>query len=177
MARAAAGGRALVDRASPFSPDELLLASDFAPFKPRIDVLLVGSAFAQDPAWIIAASMVVGGLRREVFAHSGEPRDAIPLSSCYLRDAPHGVPVTVSAPCAARARREGWARFNAAPPEQQIDTLAEDADLDLDGVLRGAPRRTVSLPAMRPRVHLVDWASGRILDAVRLCCEHGRYRH
>ena len=78
-----------VDRASPFSPDELLLASDFAPFKPRIDVLLVGSAYSQGPEWIIAASMVAGALRRELFAHSGEPRNAIPLSSCYLRDAPH----------------------------------------------------------------------------------------
>lgn len=162
-----------VDRASPFSPDELLLASDFAPFKPRIDVLLVGSAYSQGPEWIIAASMVAGALRRELFAHSGEPRNAIPLSSCYLRDAPHrgAVPVAVG-PLAPHARvGEGWARFNAAPPEQQLDAFAEDAALDLDGLLRGAPRRTVSLPAMRPRVHLVDLASGRILDAVRLRCD------
>jgi hypothetical protein len=167
------------DRPSLLTPEELSLASDFAPYKPRADVLLVGAAHAGDMVWAIPAAFAVGALRRELFAVASAPSMAIPLSEVYLRSgpAPDAAVVRVgprSPRSLGRAALAGvdWSFYNAAPPEQQVEALAVDTVIELSGLLRGAPLCRVALPGMRPRVHLVDQAGrNRIVGPVALRCD------
>ena len=167
-----------LDRDDPLSPHELLEATDFAPYKPRADLLVTGSAHADRPAWAIPITVAVGSLRRELFACTSEPRASIPLSEPYLR-AGTG-PGAASARIGPRSPRSpersalaaepfDWGFFNAAPPEQQLESIPEGAEITLEGLLRSASHLTARLPAMRPRVHVFD--GDRLVAPVALFCD------
>jgi hypothetical protein len=181
------------DRPSDHAADELAGASDFAPQKERVDVLLVGHARAAEPSAAIAASFELGDLRRTFVAvATGAPTltDTVPLSVAHLRaDASPAAPGLRVGPLSPRSpvRRAlagdqplgfdglpvgplaedfDFSFFNAAPPEQQLDALAPGATLVLTGLVdRGRPRRVI-LPRMRPLVYLADGRAGK--DAIKL---------
>lgn len=175
-----------LERPSPLDADELLCASDFAPRKTRVDVLLVGHARAPSPRTVWPLSIGVGVLHRDLFAVAAEPRAAFPLSSAHLRDRPElrAMPVSVGPRSRHAAERRArlpaaglmgpFARdfdygfFNVAALEQQMSALREDFVLRLDGLLASAPSRVAQLPARRPMVHLVDAVRGRVLGAAAL---------
>lgn len=183
-----------LDTASPASPDELAQAGDFAPFKPRADVLLIGSARAPSPRLSHPAAFTVGELRRSFVAMAGAPIREFPLSGAYLRDGiGSGAAVSVGprSPFAPERRARLGARplcdhgmpcgpygadfdfgfFNAAPAEQQLDRLTADVALVMEGLLAGPRRHTVQLPGLRPLVYLVDEGAGRVLTGVVLRCD------
>ena len=192
--RLASQQRALdLDSPSAWSTDELGAASDFAPHKERVDVLLLGHAHAQAPSVAIPAAIELGDVRRAFVAVSSRPALEIPLSVAYLRgDEASMVPVRVG-PLAARSparrahagdhaiTRDGmplgplggdfdFGFFNAAPLPQQMDALPPSADILLTGLLAGAPRRVVIVPRRRPLVYLFD-ASERSGVALGMRCD------
>jgi Uncharacterized protein conserved in bacteria (DUF2169) len=164
----------------------LVWASDFVPYKPRVDVLLLGKAHASAATASIAVRLRVDDLDRVVYALSGQPAEEIPLAAPYLRvesrpgaaaTAVGPVPAWVvrppgSSPDAGLLGASGQPRgplradfdfglFNVAPPEQQVaPSLREDARVVLEGVLSGGARLDARLPGVRPRVYLVDDAGG-----------------
>jgi hypothetical protein len=167
------------DVPSPIAEGELSAASDFVPHKPRADVMLVGAAHAGEMVWAIPAAFAIGALRRELYAVASAPSLAIPLSEVYLRSGPGPEAAAVRVgPRSPRSAERAWFAggdyrfYNAAPPEQQVEAIAEDAIVELRGLLRGAPYRRVALPGMRPRVHVVDQSGrSRVLGPVALRCD------
>ena len=155
------------------SPSALWYPSDFAPRKARVDVTLVGGAFADPASALIPVQLVVDGLERRLVARAGVPSPYIPLSETYLlaslaRDAatmnvgPRSLAARGLGDAAASLDAWGlpaapldtafdYAAFNAAPREQQLGTLSTGASITLVGVVRGGERRTVILPGHRPR--------------------------
>lgn len=174
------------DRPSPLDANELLSASDLAPRKTRVDVVLVGHARSPSPTTVTPISIAVGPLRRDLFAVAAEPCTLFPLSSIHLRDRPHARanPVSVgprsthAAERRARAPVGGQASsfardfdfgfFNVAALDQQMSALREDFVLRLEGLLPAVPLQVVRLPPRRPTVHLVDAARRRILKVAAL---------
>lgn len=164
------------------SADDLVTASDRAPHKERVDVLLAGHAHAAAPTTAIEVSLTVGALRRRFHAVSTAPASAFPLTPAYLRTdpTPAGVAVRVGplgprsparraflgdhaqdragAPLGSLAGDFDFGFFNAAPLPQQLEALPPGTEITLAGLLAGAPRRVVSIPRRRPAVYLVDAA-------------------
>ena len=184
-----------LDRPSRVFPDELEAASDFAPHKERVDVLLCGHAHAAAPTSAMALAFEIGEVSRSFVALSAERTTRIPLSAHYLRmDAsPSSYAVRVgplapqSAPRRARAGdhaldRHGapvgplgdgfdFAFFNAAPLPQQLDALRPGTELTLTGLLPRATKRAVVIPRRRPLVYLMDSATERGGTNVSLRCD------
>lgn len=182
-----------IDRPAAASSDDLALASDFAPKKERVDILLVGHARAVVPAVTIPARIDVGDVHRSFLAFSSRPALEIPLTVAHLRsDTASGVPVRVG-PVSPRApaRRAlagdrfldrvgvplgalggdfDFSFFNAAPLPQQLDALPEGAEIHLTGLLESAPHRTVLVPSRRPLVYLVEPTNQRIA-AIDMRCD------
>lgn len=182
-----------IDRPAAASSDDLALASDFAPKKERVDILLVGHARAVVPAVTIPARIDVGDVHRSFLAFSSRPALEIPLTVAHLRsDTASGVPVRVG-PVSPRApaRRAlagdrvldpagvprgvlggdfDFSFFNAAPLPQQLDALPEGAEIHLTGLLESAPHRTVLVPSRRPLVYLVEPTNRRIA-AIDMRCD------
>ncbi|AKT38161.1 DUF2169 domain-containing protein [Chondromyces crocatus] len=184
-----------VDRPSAQATDELETASDFAPHKERVDVLLVGHAHAPAPASVIPAALQVGGLGLNFMAVASRPVDAIPLSVAHVRTEgpPSGVPLRLG-PLSPRspARRafvgdravDRWgapvgpltgdfdfAYFNAAPLHLQLEALPGGTEIVLSGLLRGAPRRTLLVPRRRPLVYLLDAGAQRQCVRIGVRCD------
>ncbi len=175
--------------------DELSEASDFAPQKERVDVLLLGHAHAAAPSRIMAVSLSVGELHKSFVAVAAVPSNKIPLTGAHLRtDASASAqPVRVGAlsprsparralagdqrldprgvPVGALDESFDFAFFNAAPYEQQLDVLPNGATLTLTGLLDGAPRRDVQMPHQRPLVYLMDAAAERCITKVGMRCD------
>ncbi len=173
--------------------EELHYPGDFVPFKPRCDVLVVGSAYAQQPSSIIPVQFRVGALERRVYALAGQPSTSIPLSSRYLRLQPvsHAEEAAIGPLSVQHAHRARFADtripaqatgfelttlpadfdgrfFNAAPAEQQIDPLTP-------GVAFVAPWRgdtqIMWVPPMRPRIFVFDQSHESGLREMTLVCD------
>ncbi len=175
----------------------LTTASDLAPRKSRVDVVLVGSAFATGgrPTTTLVARLDVGAMSKSIEVHGdralsphGEPGPASPFARMRLtyertlggpttwnpagvaassraRALPNLVPVGTPAQQAGSTpigfgpiarqwvqRKEGDPAFyNVAPPDQQLERLAEDATLRLENLHPTHPVLVASLPAHRPR--------------------------
>ena len=163
-----------LDMADPHGDASALwYASDFVPRKARVDVTLVGGAFADPASALIPVQLLLDGLERRFVARAGAPSPYIPLSESYLRASLARNAATVAVgPRSLAARALGHAAasldaaglpaapldegfdhgaFNAAPPEQQIRALRPDATITLVGATRYGERRTVKLPGHRPR--------------------------
>ncbi|HLM72832.1 MAG TPA: DUF2169 domain-containing protein, partial [Polyangiaceae bacterium] len=176
------------------APHELLYASDFVPRKARCDVLLTGHARSSKPSRAIPVRLRAGPIERRFFALAAEPSKEIPLSATYLRGgegAPTGDvsvgPMDAFFPARAKLlQRAGlgpggvpllpvdfdYSAFNAAPPEQQLDTLP--SAIELDALLPGSSRRKIHLPSERPRVYAFArerGARGRSIREVPLRCD------
>lgn len=176
-----------VDRASAFSDEELGAASDFAPRKALVDVLLVGQARSGQPAMRVEAGFRIGDLQRRFHAVSKEPCASIPLSAAYLRDGPEPWasavrvgPLSPRSPeraaClrGARVDRDGAPRgplgsgfdfgfFNAAPPVQQLAALAPGIDISLFGLIADGRERALLLPSLAPLVYAIEEPKRRVL--------------
>ncbi len=214
-------------------PDRSLYApSDWVPFKPRADVLLVGHAFAPRGERVssLSARLSIGAIDKAItlvgdrsWAADGSVGEAQPFTKMPLRheraaggpdtDNPVGValhgpgslpnllpagavlarrgdrvaPVAFG-PIAARwpgrigklgASARDWLRgawqeraapddfdasfFNAAPPDQQIDRIAEGAVLVLENLSAQHPVLRTSLPGVHPRA-FVERAGERLSE-------------
>ncbi len=152
--------------------EELRQASDFAPWKPRADVLLVGHAWPPSPSTRVDARLAVHDMSKRFVALAAAPSASIPLVSRYLR-AHDGRPERVGplAPWsperaelarrggigpdglpAASAPRVDFDYYNAAPPDQQIEGLPRAVAFTLEGLVRRGARRRVELPGARAKV-------------------------
>jgi hypothetical protein len=156
------------ERASdePDREGELARPDDWAPFKPAIDVLLVGHAYTTGaPTTRIDARVALGSVARSVVVVSQAPSDRIPLAPRHLRDI-DGIgptdPVGPIRPTSARPEtlvhdeEFDYAAYAWASPLQRSAPLEAGARLVLEG-LSPKGRVDLALPAATPRV-LVAWA-------------------
>ncbi|MBK9261300.1 MAG: DUF2169 domain-containing protein [Polyangiaceae bacterium] len=175
-------------------PEELHYSSDFVPFKPRCDVLVVGSAYSPTEASIIPVHVRVGACDRRVYALAGQPSTSIPLSSLYLRREPVSSaeevavgPLSPHHPHRARfadaripPRASGFERtnlpadfdgryFNTGPIEQQTDPITPGMALVVPS--RGAQDQTFWIPPLTPRIFLFDQTTESGLREVAMTCD------
>ncbi len=163
-------------------PDrELERASDFVPRKMRADVFIVGHAHASEPNTALPVYVEVKGvpqrLRKHATAMSGSPRTSIPLSATFLCDA-DGAPVRfapIPGPRHWRRSLDGsfdFGRFNTAPADQQLPTVASGCRLVLRGLLPDADLCEVRVAPIEPAAYLVpSRAPDAIGQAVPLRCD------
>jgi hypothetical protein len=167
---------------------ELQRASDFAPVKARADIQIVGHARPGSPSARVEARISAGAWAKRFLVVAPAPDTAIPLLAASLRGhdgRPERVaPVAPSSPERAAlagaggldaegfplpsARRVAFDFHNASPRDQQIDAIAPDLLLTIEGLLPSGPRR-VRLPGVEPRV-LAAWG-GDAMEAVELSCD------
>ncbi|MRG94934.1 DUF2169 family type VI secretion system accessory protein [Polyangium spumosum] len=158
--------------------------ADLVPLKPRVDVVLVGSAYAPKGPLLrsIPVRLVVGELEKALEVSpprtldaGGVTREAAPLASAPLRQIlPAGLgPIAATWPArrdrlgarAAAFRDGAWhnetlgddfdlAYFQVAPPDQQLESLRADARIVLENLLPDTPRCVTRLPGLAPRAFL-----------------------
>ncbi|MFO0758400.1 MAG: DUF2169 domain-containing protein [Byssovorax sp.] len=178
-------------RKGPNGEDELAYASDFIPFKPLADVLLLGhahgaprpSSVAPDgaPTTVVEVSFEIEGeLSRAVDVVSQGWVEQIPLRPPYLRNAADAtLPAPPVGPIAAEHILSplpwhppdfDYQAYNAATPEQRIGEIPRDAKILLSGLSPRVPRRTVVLPGLAPRV-ICDLEGSEKLAEVELFCD------
>lgn len=172
---------ALADEQPPLSLDqtrerpggaaELYYPSDFVPFKPRADVLLLGHAYAEPGTTteFIDAQVTLGDWTRSFGVAAGEPAAKIPLSPEHLRGLggeslePVG-PQRVASGDVEQVLHEAdfdFARYNVAPSPQRMQRFTGGPPFELSG-LSPQGTRQLELPPWLPRV-LVHYR-GTMLD-------------
>jgi hypothetical protein len=178
-------------RKGPNGEDELAYATDFIPFKPLADVLLLGHAYGAprpssvaadgSPTTVVEVSFEIEGeLSRAVDVVSAGWAERIPLRPPHLRNAADGAlpappvgPVIgehLLAPLPWHPPDFDYQVYNAATKEQRITEIPSDARILLSGLSPRAPRRTVVLPGLAPRV-LCDLEGYERLSEVELFCD------
>lgn len=137
---------------------------DFAPYKPKADVLVVGEACGEPgkPKGELVARFSVGKLEREVLAVARTPADRIPLRERHLlsADGTQRERVGPSAIAAAITKQRSfeddfdYSVFNAAPAAQRPEAIEPGEEVKLVGV---SPDGEIAfrLPEEAPRVRLV----------------------
>ncbi|MEM6788214.1 MAG: DUF2169 domain-containing protein [Myxococcota bacterium] len=149
---------------------ELYYGGDFAPRKVGVDVMMVGHARAAEPATVLPFALQIGAVRHVLQAVSESPVREVPLWSRHVMRVTRDARQTVQlAPRPTESRR--WLRevptgfdfgvFNAASPDLRLDDVPVDARLRLEGLLRGAPVRSVILHDLQPYVFYVHDAHHR----------------
>lgn len=149
---------------------ELFYASDFAPRKVGVDVMLVGQARATEPSPVLPFSVQIGEVRHSLQAVPDTPSVEVPLWSRHVMRVTRDARQTVQlAPRPTETRR--WLRevpsgfdysvFNAAGPDMRLDEIPVDGLLRLEGLLRGVPVRTVILSDVQPYAFYVHDAHQR----------------
>jgi uncharacterized protein DUF2169 len=170
-----------LDRPDPRSTTELYAASDFAPKKRGIDVLLTGHARAQSPVRVVPFALTVGKLRLVLHAVSDAPATAVPLLERYVRRRPAD-PASAVRVMPRRTAVRGWlsrtvapsfdyAAFNAAPPEHWLDELAPDAPLVLEGLLATATRRELRLGGVTAFAWQLEDRASRDATPIAMRCD------
>ena len=175
--------------------EELQHPEDFVPYKPRCDVLLVGSAWAATPCSVIPFWFRVGPLERLVYALAGRPVNAIPLSSKYLRRSPSGGEAVAVGPLsthhpdragfvqakiparAAALEREilppgvdlGW--FNTAAVAQRMDAISAGMHMVVPWFGIAPAECACHIPAFHPQIFIPDPANPRSHRKVPLGCD------
>ncbi len=175
----------------------LLYENDFAPFKPRADVLLTGRAYApaKKPTDVLGVTLGVGAWSKSLAIASPDPFVEFPLSYEYSYGGPKDArnPLGSQAPRIVYAGRpldtepagfaplpatwdprkkmvgsfgKDWIRtrwpwwpedfdwnfYNAAPLDQQLESLRGDEELFLENLHPEHPRLRCRLPGVRPRM-------------------------
>ncbi|MFT3764726.1 MAG: DUF2169 domain-containing protein [Minicystis sp.] len=164
-----------LDRPSTFGgEDELHCATDFVPGKARADLLLTGYAYADPPARVVPVRVGVGRHEKRFFALAGEEASAIPLVTSYLRADRYADAASVRVGARPTphldklGERLDLTLFNAAPVDQQIDTVRSGSELVLEGLSPKAGLRRIQFPDERPRIYV---RRARKLDEVKLRCD------
>lgn len=132
------------------------IAPDLVPFKPRLDLLVAGHAYAVGaPADALEIALRAGTIERRLHARSATRTDRIPLVSTHLWT-PDGARATTMGPRGAPADRPRFHEpgfdfgiYAAAPREQQGEPLAADDEVELVGLSARGPRR-LRLPSWVP---------------------------
>ncbi|MBI4955255.1 MAG: DUF2169 domain-containing protein [Myxococcales bacterium] len=144
---------------------ELRYPSDFVPFKPVVDVLLTGHAFAAGgPALRIDARVALGSVARRFALLASKPAAAIPLGARHVHDLDGTTPAVpvgplpqgaVPPPGAAHPEAFDYAAYCSAALPQRSEPFGRGARLELAGL---SPRGSLvlGLPELAPRV-LVRW--------------------
>ncbi len=154
----------------------LRFATDFAPLKPRTDVLVVGHAHAPEGAPVtevacriemgdfVKVIRVAGDLRLGPVAPSQPPRRALVSDEGYTW-------ATAERGEGRGAAPEGFdfTFFQAAPPDQQIPLLRPGATLVLEHLHPTVPRLETRLPAARPQAFRIDPRTGRVSEIALRC--------
>lgn len=142
---------------------ELERASDFAPRKGPIDVLLVGSARSATPSRAWPFAVEIGDWKKSGFVVSGSPARELRLVAPHVRTAPHaGAPMTRVAPCRVEAKGPSLAAgfdastFNAAPIDQRLPELRLGQPIGLTGLLGDGSRVEGWLPETLAAVFCVS---------------------
>lgn len=155
---------------------ELIFASDFAPYKRQPEFFANGYAYATTPASEVEVVFEVGSRRRAVTATLGVDELTVPLVRRRLRDGatsssvgPRSDYSTPSEVDAAELKRPS--RFNAAPAEQQLDTLKEDAPIRIWGMRRDGGVWSSRLPGLRPTIFLARSEPDAVPTLVALTCD------
>jgi hypothetical protein len=144
---------------------ELAYPSDFVPFKPQVDVLLTGHAYADGaPSARIDARVALGSVGRSFTVVASLPTDRIPLGAAYLRDVDGIGPAEPVGPVRLGSELEpdfvhpddfDFAVYCFAVPAQRSAPPREDATLELTG-LSPKGRLRLALPDVAPRA-IVQW--------------------
>jgi hypothetical protein len=161
---------------------ELRYASDFAPRKPLVDILLSGHAYGA--ADRVDAELSIGAWTRRFVAVTTRRSGRIPLVAAHVREADGLAParvgpakVATSRPPLDRGTRErgvpthverypedfDFTAFGVAPAAQALPDLSLDAPIRLVHLSPRARERAVRLPALSPRV-LVECSHGRTAE-------------
>ncbi len=155
---------------------ELAAASDFVPYKDRPEFFIHGYACTTTAASEVDVVVEVGSQRRAVTATLGVGEMAVPLVRRRLRDGaastsvgPRADYATPSELDAAELRRPS--RFNAAPAEQQLDTLREDTAVRTWGMRRDGGVSSSRLPGLRPTLFLARPETEAVPTEVALTCD------
>jgi hypothetical protein len=132
---------------------ELYVASDFAPRKQSVDLLVVGHVRSQEPTREFPFSLTVGRWSKQWTAKTSEATESVALAARYIGErlapaptAPHGWLSRTVAP------GFDFSEFNAALPSLRLPDLTRDALLVFEGMLSGTATRRVSLPGVQPCV-------------------------
>lgn len=158
------------------SSRELFYPTDFVPPKSRCDVLVVGHAFAPEVTDRIVAGFSAAGVTRHFAVITSDPAETIPLAQAYLRSEaddearvdPVG-PIVLDEEDEADEEEEDpdddedereddvtvvaiGGRAQSAPASQQGKLLRSDEVIELIGLSPRAPRLSVALPGISPRV-------------------------
>lgn len=155
---------------------ELAAASDFVPYKGRPEFFVHGYACTTTAASEVDVVVEVGSHRRAVTATLGVGEMAVPLIRRRLRDeaastsvGPRADYATPSEVDAAELRRPS--RFNAAPAEQQLDTLREDTPVRIWGMRRDGGVSSSRLPGLRPTLFLARPETEAVPTEIALTCD------
>ena len=152
---------------------ELHYASDFVARRDGVDVLLVGHAQAPAASARIDVRLAVAGMARTFCAFAGAPAPAIPMTSAFVRAADTGSPAEPPGPRRVERAPSGeddLAAARSAPAGQRLAALTSTATIEIMGVSRTAPVRTVRLPGLSARARW--WPGGDADDVeVPLACD------
>ncbi len=145
---------------------ELFYASDFAPCKAAVDVLVVGHARSRAPTHVFPLRLAVGALDLALVAVTDTPTTRAPLTARHVRRVPTD-PATAVRLAPAPSSVSGWvsrtvapgfdyAVFNTASFHHRLHHLSPDATVHTRGLLRRGDRPIV-LAGVAPRVfHVAD---------------------
>jgi len=143
-------------------PGELYAASDFAPRKQGVDLMVVGQLHSRQPTREFRFSLTVERWNKQWIAKSAEAAQSVALAARHIGErlapaptAPHGWLSRTVAP------GYDFSVFNAALPSLRLPDLSRDAPLVFEGMLSGTATRKVSLPGVQPCVFYLSDRQGR----------------
>jgi hypothetical protein len=143
---------------------DLRYPSDFVPYKPACDVLLVGHASSDLPETSIQARVSVADVSRSFMAAQGSPAVKIPLLRENIRDEGGDAPAEPVGPSPlqeiklARGDRHpvdfDYSVYMSAAPSLRATSIGPDDVIELEGLSPRAPRVDIELPGLAPRARL-----------------------
>lgn len=155
----------------------LCFASDWAPLKPRTDVLVVGHVVSPggQPTTEMDCRIEIGDFSKSASflggsANLGPISPASPERRRLLSDEGFGWAMAASDPNRGPAP-EGldFGFFNAAPADQQIAMLRPGSNIILENLHPTAGRMESRLPQAKPQAFRIDPRSGRVNEVMLRC--------
>ena len=142
--------------ASELEDDGVAYPGDFMIAKERCDVLVHGHLHAAASSDHLDAAMRIGPLSLGLQANASAALSSIPIACAQIVSAGNlATRAKLIAPPAREGQDELWARFDraasqCAPAAMQLDALAPDAAITLEGMSARYPRRQIALPGLVP---------------------------